>query len=261
MKTTPYEDINKVIDFLSKGLLSIFGKNLIGFYLTGSLTYKDFNPDRSDIDLLAVLKKPVFEEQLELIKKLHEQIGLSNKKWAKRIECSYIPIDMLQETLPPKLPRPYFGQGILQSKTLYGNEWLINNYLLYKHGIALIGPDFKKLVKPIDIKDVQKACIRDLFTEWKPKIKDPTYFNNSLHQSYVVLNLCRILYTVVCSEIASKKASSEWVKNKFTPEWKNLIQTAQDWKYGTEMNLQKETIEFIKFVITKIISVREKYTL
>lgn len=51
---------------------------------------------------------------------------------------------------------------------------------------------------------------------------------------------------------ATKKVSASWVKNEFAPQWSNLIQTAENWQYGTEMNLQKETVEFIKFVINKI---------
>ena len=124
--------------------------------------------------------------------------------------------------------------------------------MLYKHGIPLLGPDFKTLVKPIDIEDVRAACIRDLFEEWEPKMTDPTYLNNSHYQSYVVLNLCRILYTVVCHSTATKKASASWVKSEFDPQWTPLIQTAENWSYGKEMNLKEKVIEFIQFVATEV---------
>jgi hypothetical protein len=218
----------------------------------GSLSYGDFNPDNSDIDLVAIVKDPLSPEQLEALKHMHLQVEASRKKWAKRIECSYIPMDMLSSIRPPKSPRPYFGEGIFYPKAPYGNEWIINQYLLYKHGLPLIGPDFKTLVKPIDIEDVREACIRDLFEEWAPKMNDPEWLNNSHYQSYVVLNLCRILYTVTCHSTATKKASADWVKRKFGPRWNKLIQTAESWHYGKEMNLQEETIEFIKFSIDKV---------
>ncbi|MDO8497455.1 MAG: nucleotidyltransferase domain-containing protein, partial [bacterium] len=169
MKVTPYDDINQVLDILSKEVKEIFDKDLIGLYLTGSLSYGDFNMDRSDIDLLVVLKKAVSDEQLKKLKKKYERLKIIHPKWAERLECSYISIDILKDILPPLQPRPYYGEGELYLAT-YGNEWLINNYLLYKYGIALIGPDFKTLMKPIDIKEVQKACVRDLFKEWEPKI-------------------------------------------------------------------------------------------
>lgn len=250
-KTTPYKDVNKILGSFEKGLLGIFGNNLIGLYLTGSLSYSDFNPGSSDIDLVAILNKPATPDELKLVKQLHFQIEKQNKKWAKRIECSYIPSDMLKNILPPKTPRPYFGEGVFYPEAAYGNEWLINNYLLYKQGITLLGKNFRKLVKPIDIVDVQKACIKDLFKEWQPKITDPNYLNNDHYQSYVVLNLCRILYTVICNSLAAKKTSASWVKKEYK-QWNDLIQAAENWQYGKKMSLKVKTIEFIKFVINEI---------
>jgi len=251
MQITPYPDVNKILDELTQGIVKIVKENLIGFYLTGSLSYGNFNPKSSDIDLHAVIKYPFSKNELESIKKLHEEIEMHNKTWKERIECSYTPLSMFQNILPPKLPRPYYGAGIFYPEAPYGNEWLINNYLLYKHGIALTGPDFKTLIKPIDMVDVQKACVRDLFKEWEPKINDPKWLQNSHYQSYLVLNLCRILYTIKCGEAASKKVSAAWVKKEY-PEWKNLIETAENWHYGVEMKRQEEAIEFIKFVVDKI---------
>jgi hypothetical protein len=122
---------------------------------------------------------------------------------------------------------------------------------LYKYGIALIGPDFKTLVKPINIVDIEKASVRDLYKEWEPKITDITYLENSHYQSYVVLNLCRILYTVMRSDAVSKKVAALWAEKEY-PQWKNLIETADNWHYGVKMERQKETVEFIKFAIVKI---------
>lgn len=251
MKPTPYKDVNKVLHSLQIGILSIFDENLIGFYLTGSLSYGDFKPDSSDIDLLVVLNKAVNQTEINFIKQLHQKVEKEHEKWIHRVECSYISRTMLGNILPPKLSRPYFGEGILHPEAPYGNEWIINNYFLYKHGIALFGPDFRTLIKPIDIADVQKACIRDLFKEWESKITDSTYLQNSHYQSYVVLNLCRILYTVLCEEVASKKVSASWIKNQFK-QWKNLIKTAEQWHYGIEMKLQEQTKDFIQFVINQV---------
>ncbi|MBX9787197.1 MAG: DUF4111 domain-containing protein [Alphaproteobacteria bacterium] len=237
---------------LTTGIALVLEENLVGMYLTGSLSYGDFNPENSDIDLLVIIKNPISEEKLGVLKKMHLDVERNNNKWAKRIECSYVPLEMLSSILPPKTPRPYIGEGIFYPEAPYGNEWIINQYLLYTDGIPLLGPDFKILVKPIDIEDVRAACIRDLFEEWEPKIHDPEWLNNSHYQSYIILNLCRILYTVTRHATATKKISASWVKREFAPEWSPLIQTAEDWHYGKEMNLNEQTIEFIQFVVSKV---------
>lgn len=251
MSATPYEDINAIVDDLAQGLAAILGSNLVGFYLTGSLSYSDFNPESSDIDLLALVRERVSPEELRLLKDLHFQIEASYTKWAERIECSYTPLEMLENILPPKEPRPYIGEGRFYDEAHYGNEWLINNYLLYQHGITLFGPDFRTLMPPVEIADVQKACIRDLFKEWQPKITDPGYLSNSHYQSYVILNLCRILYTVMRGAAGSKKVSAAWVKD-YAPQWRDLIETAEKWKYGDVMDRQAETIGFIRYAVDKL---------
>lgn len=55
---TPYPEINEVLVNILNGIKEILNNNLIGLYLFGSLTYGDFNPDSSDIDLVAITKNP-----------------------------------------------------------------------------------------------------------------------------------------------------------------------------------------------------------
>lgn len=250
-KLTKYQNINKILYALSEGIIEILEDEVIGIYLFGSLSYDDFNPKRSDIDLLVVVKKPLSVEKTEEIKKFHFALEERFTGWKERIECSYTPHEMFKNKIPIELHRPYFGAGKFYPGATYGNEWLINNYLVYHHGIALVGRDFKSLVDPIDIKDVQKASLQDLFKEWEPKINDREWLKNSHYQSYLVLNLCRILYTVLHGKAGSKSVSATWVKKEF-PEWKMLIEEAEGWEYGKEMKMTDETIEFIKFTLEKV---------
>lgn len=251
MKITSYEDINFLLQDFVKSVQSVLKENIVGIYLMGSLSYGDFIPERSDIDLTVVVKEPISQEKLKQIEQLHLELEQKHIKWTKRVECQYVPLEMFKHILPVELRRPYYGAGKFHPEALYGNEWLINNYFLYKHGISLVGLEFKELIKPIDTKEVQKASARDLFREWVPKIGNSTFFKNSHFQSYVVLNVCRILYTVICSDFASKVVSAEWVKKEY-PQWKNLIEKAEKWKHGDEMNMQNEVEEFIKFAVNKV---------
>ena len=60
--------------FIANGIENILTKKLIGLYLFGSLTYGDFNPDSSDIDLVAIINQPLNHDELDHIKQLHKQI-------------------------------------------------------------------------------------------------------------------------------------------------------------------------------------------
>lgn len=181
---TSYGNINNIINTFVEEIKKILNNNLLGIYLMGSLTYGDFNPDRSDIDLQIILKNAMTKNEQELAKQLHAFFAEKYLQWANRMECSYTPISMIKNIMPPQDPRPYYGENIFYPEAPYGNEWIINQYMLYQHGIALFEPDYKTLISPIDIVEVQKACIRDLLQEWQPKIADSDWLNNSHYQSY-----------------------------------------------------------------------------
>lgn len=245
------KQIDQIISQLSQELPKALDNNLVGLYLFGSLTYGDFNEESSDIDLMAIVKKPVTTSEIEQLKKLHNNIATLYPHWATRIECSYTPINMLTSKEPPTQPRPYYGENVFWPEAPYGNEWIINLYLTYTYGQTLIGPDFKTLVKPVQISEVQKAAIKDLFQEWEPKLREASWLDNSHYQSYLVLNLCRIFYTVMQADAKSKKVAADWVKSHY-PEWRKLIVRAQNWQYGQEMKMQKKTLEFLRFVIQHV---------
>jgi hypothetical protein len=251
---TPYQDVNDILEFFVEGAIGIFQGNLTGIYLTGSLSYQAFDYKSSDIDITVILQNPVSSNELDAIRHFHVQLEDKFNQWASRLECTYTPVDMLSNKLPPTHPRPWYwgGEHRLYAEALYGNEWIINNYLLYQHAIALVGPDFKELTSPIDIEEVQKACIRDLFKEWEPKKTNPDWFKDSHNEAYLILNLCRILYTVMCKSAGSKQIAASWVMSEYGEPWSELIRAAGRWQAGMELNVREQAIRFVDFVIGEV---------
>jgi len=157
----------------------------------------------------------------------------------------------MHELEPPVAPRPWWGFGTFYPEASAGNEWIINHYLLATYGIALEGPDFISLIPSIDIDTVRQASARDLFQEWVPKVHDGVWLSNSHYQSYLVLNLCRILHTVIYGRLGSKTAASQWAKASY-PQWENLIEEAQKWTYGDEMKRKAEAAAFLQFTADRV---------
>jgi hypothetical protein len=248
---TQYPAINALLSEWAEGVKRLLGKNIVGLYLSGSLAYGDFVPERSDIDLQAVVQNPLTEEELRSVEQLHRQIEGRCPEWADRIECSYVPLEFIRELTPPATPRPWWGFGTFYPEAPAGNEWIINHYLLSKHGISLDGPDFNELIPPIDIDCVRRASAKDLFQEWLPKIDDGAWLSNGHYQSYLVLNVCRILHTVIRGEPGSKKVAGEWAKATY-PQWKSLIEEAERWSYGEQMERQVNAVEFLRFAVERV---------
>src|SRR5881397_1646369 len=101
---TPYPAINIMLTEWAEGLKRLLGKKIVGLYLSGSLAYGDFVPDRSDIDLQAVVRNPLTEDELRSVEQLHRQVERGCPEWANRIECSYVPLELMHELKPPATP-------------------------------------------------------------------------------------------------------------------------------------------------------------
>jgi len=244
------ENIDKVIlNFINiyKNMLIEKCENIIGIYLFGSLAYGGFSEETSDIDLQVITKTLLNDTELENVKDIHKKLIEINNIWGKRLEVSYTPVDMLKEKNIPTLPRPYYNE-IFYYKAGYGNEWLINNYLILNYGKTIYGPDFNKLIEyKITIDDVKGSCKKDFYKEWKPKIDDDEWLSHSNNQAYIILNICRIIYTINNSKTENKHNSAKWVKNQYK-QWKKLIEKAEEWDYQKTMNKQKEIKEFIIYM-------------
>jgi len=165
--------------------------------------------------LVAITKTLLNKDELEKIKDVHKKLNEINVKWANRFEISYTPLDMLKIKDIPAIPRPYYNE-IFYDEATYGNEWLINNYLLIHYGETIYGPDFKTLIEyDITIDCIKESHINDFYKEWFPKINDDEWLSNSHYQSYIVMQICRIIYIIFNSEIGNKQKAREWVKKNF----------------------------------------------
>lgn len=258
MKTelTPYQDVNEVLALLSVGLTKELGRQLVGLYLTGSLTYGDFDKGSSDIDFLAVLSSPLANEQLESIKELHQQIGETVPFWAKRLEGSYITTGMIKTKARPEVPRPYFNGGKMNMYK-YGNEWTINLYALQETGLTLIGPEPSQIFPVVTIEDVREASKQDLLQEWQPKLSEPRPFDQAGYdrnhtKAYAVLTMCRILHRAQNDNIASKRVASDWVKQTYH-EWADIVSKAERWHHGAGMSSDDEVRDFISFTVKEVV--------
>src|SRR5690242_10803685 len=96
MHPTPYPEINEILETLLSQMRAILGPRLEGLYLYGSLVAGDFDPDISDIDLLAVTSTMCDEQELARLKQMHDDLVDKHKRWKDRIEVQYVSADALQ---------------------------------------------------------------------------------------------------------------------------------------------------------------------
>jgi hypothetical protein len=73
------------------------------------------------------------------------------------------------------------------------------------------------------------------------------------YQSYIVLTLCRILYTLETGEVVSKLKSANWTMETVSEMWKPLIENAWEGRHHSQMPAAvaeiRQTQDFIKYTL------------
>jgi predicted nucleotidyltransferase len=103
-------------------------------------------------------------------------------------------------------------------------DWIVQRHLLREHGIVITGPDLKDLIDPVSPDELRQA-VADVLPLWVgPILADPSRIDERGYQSFVVLTLCRMLYTLKHGRIFSKPAAAQWAIQTLDAKWKPLIE-------------------------------------
>jgi predicted nucleotidyltransferase len=138
----------------------------------------------------------------------------------------------------------------------HASDWIIQRHILRERGVVITGPDPKALIDPISPDDLRQAVV-DVLPLWvEPILEDPSQINKRGYQSFFVLSICRVFYTLKYGEIVSKKFAAEWAKANLDERWRSLIERAWIGRQNPRLEAQpediSETLEMMRYVLQKI---------
>jgi hypothetical protein len=98
--------------------------------------------------------------------------------------------------------------------------------------------------------------MQSLLSGWVTQLfHEPAQIENRGYQSYVVLSLCRILYTLEQGTIVSKPVAARWAQETLAAQWSPLIERAWAGRHapGSPASPQDrhETIGFIRYTLDR----------
>ena len=257
MKTispAPHSDVNEILNLLFSNIKEILGEQFVGMYLFGSLANGDFD-QHSDIDALVVTKDEMSNDIFSSLQAMHAQLANIDSPWATQLEVSYIPQNALRRFDPTNKLHPHMDRGNGESLHMLAHEsdWIVQRHILRERGIILEGPTPQSLIDPISASDLQQAVANVLPLWAKPVLDDPNQIKSRGYQSYIVLSLCRMLYTLQCGTIISKRAAADWAQDALSKQWTPLIARAWLGRQNAGSDAQPEdvdgTLNFIRFTM------------
>ena len=204
----------------------ILGDNLVGVYLHGSLAMGCFNPQKSDIDLIIVVDKPVSDPVKRAYLDMAVQFNASGP--AKGIEMSIV----LREVCKPFVyPTPYelhFSAGHLNwykddpddyIRRMNGTDKDLAAHftIISKRGRCLYGAQIEDGFAEVPSGDYMDSIWCDVEGAAEEIAKYPMY---------LTLNLARVLAYKKEGLVLSKKEGGNWALEHLPAEYHPLIADA-----------------------------------
>ncbi len=255
-RPTPYPDVNALLAVLLAGVRAILGDGLIGLYLDGSLATGGFDQD-SDIDFVAVTRSAVGENDFLALSEMHDRITTLDSPFAFELEGFYVPASALRRGDPrvvrcPNLER---GRGERLKWVQLDTWWAVHRHVLYEHGVLVAGPALQTLVDRVTPDELRDA-MAPLLADWLPEIRqDSAEMASRGYQCYIVLTLCRILYTLAQGDVTSKAAAARWARDAVPSRWVPLIDDAWEGRHASggapSALIVQETLGFIRFTVER----------
>jgi hypothetical protein len=250
---THYPEVNQLLQKLLKETQTILDGQFVGMYLFGSLTSGDFDQD-SDIDVVIVTADEISDDTFSALQVMHERIYTGDSPWTIQLEVSYIPKRALWRYDPTNALHPHIDRGSDEFFMMQHDEsWIVQRYVLHKRGITLAGPAPQTLIDPVLSSDLRQAMLV-ILNGWASQIlEEPAKIKQRGGQSYTVLSICRILYTLQYGTVVSKSAAARWVQETSSNRWMPLIERTWAGRHnpGAEASPEdvNETLEFIRYTL------------
>jgi hypothetical protein len=222
MFPTPYPELNHVLETLVPGIQQVLGADFVGAYLQGSFALGGYD-QHSDVDFVVVVERDLTSAQVAALQALHGQVFDLDSEWAKHLEGSYFPREVLRPASMRGIELWYLEHGARSLVRSDHCNTLVVRWTLREKGVTLAGPPPATLVEPVS-PELLRAEMFETFTSWGQQLlEDPEPYNNRFYQSFIVLSYCRFLHDLHRGYPGSKREGAEWAKAALDPVWSDLI--------------------------------------
>lgn len=255
MPPTPYPELNQVLSKLVSRMQGILGDDFVGAYLQGSFALGDFD-EHSDVDFVVAIRNELTADRVDALQVMHDRVYQLESEWAKHLEGSYFPRDVLRDLSRTGTDVWYLDHG---ARTLIRSDHcntLLVRWIVREKGVILAGPPPDTLVDPISVETLREEIFETIVNWGQEILDDPERFNNRFYQAYIVLNYCRMLNDLKNGRPGTKREGAEWAKSNLDPSWSDLIDRTWDGRPDPASKVKEpadpedfaRTLEFIEYI-------------
>jgi hypothetical protein len=240
--------VSALLEGLSAQLPILLGKNLVGVYVYGSLTQKAFDPRRSDVDCIAVLRRDLSRAEAKALRTYLAKYSESNA-WTRRLQLLIL---LKHELLKMDGLGWLYQFGRLSRSGSDGNPIIWMNVL--NTGKVLFGPQPKTFIPRITRSMLNQALAREVGYLHEELVDKPRskWRNMPCYRAFSVLTLCRILYTFNTGAVVSKPRAARWALRSVAAPYHAVIRKAlqdKEPRHRIPLRQLRSLLQYAKVII------------
>lgn len=216
----------EILEKIKKSYQTILQKKLVGIYVHGSIAFRCFNWDKSDIDFLVVVSEKLCQEEKEAL--IMELLRLDKHCPPKGLEMSVVLETVCKPFVYPTPFELHFSnthkercQADLAAycQNMHGvdKDLAAHVTVINQVGMTLCGKEIANVFGAVSKQAYMDSIWYDIENAGEDIDENPVY---------IILNLCRVLAHLEENVVLSKKQGGEWGLDKLPAKYHPLLQNA-----------------------------------
>ncbi|MEV6038300.1 nucleotidyltransferase domain-containing protein [Nonomuraea sp. NPDC052116] len=194
---------------------------LVALWAHGSLATDDYQPGRSDLDLIAVIDAPVTMEQWRRIKAVHRAL---DGPLAAHLHCSYL---AREELADPSVEHVTWAHERIFRRPVSA----VTRRELHEGALELYGPPPAGLLPPVSDEELTDFVRGDLRDYWLVKTRARRRWLRDIWVDLGLLTVARATVTLREGRMISKREALDVLAELGAPE--NVVADIRARRYGT----------------------------
>ncbi|MEA4831307.1 hypothetical protein SDC9_70337 [bioreactor metagenome] len=224
------ENLQLALTEFSKETQRLFGDELVGIYLTGSIALGSYHYRKSDIDFTVLVRSPLSDDYFKHLEDLHKELVVAFPH--QKFEGHYISNNDLGKQ--PNEIQPVFTIHDAKLSKSHHDINSVTWFTLKNYGITVWGTPASELDLNISTEDLSKYVIENLnsyWSYWLFSTKKPLSIKwlYALHHSSIewgVMGVCRMFYTLFEQDVASKDNATKYTLSHVPDKYKRILREA-----------------------------------
>jgi hypothetical protein len=195
---------------------------VLSVWAHGSLAGGDYQPGRSDLDLIAVIERPSTTVGEDQIGEIHERL-VETTPLASKLHCSYMAAPELED---PSRSHPTWAQDELMHRPVTP----VTRRELHDFGLVLYGQPPAALLPAVTDKQLANFVVKDLVSFWRPALDHPEWWLRDIWVDLGLLTLARALVTLRTGRLITKAEALDVLTNQGAPA--EVVDDIRQRRYG-----------------------------